>query len=152
GKLAPSLLLEQAFSIVLAPAMMVFHATFVVSTLAGVPVVWDAQDRGDRGITYAAAFRRHRWHVALGIVWGAVILTFAPEYIYWMLPVLGGLVLSVPLTVYTSRLTLGVKLRERGYLLTPEETQTPVELAELRALQLQPSLADTLPPPDHRLP
>jgi membrane glycosyltransferase len=151
GKLMSSLLLEQAFSIVLAPAMMVFHATFVVSTLAGVPVAWDAQDRGDRGITYAAAFRRHRWHVALGIGWGAIILTFAPEYIYWMMPVLGGLVLSVPLTVYTSRSTLGVKLRERGYLLTPEETQTPVELAELRALQLQPSLVDSMPPPDDRL-
>lgn len=151
GKLLSSLLLEQAFSIVLAPAMMVFHSTFVMSTLLGVPVVWDAQERGDRGITFAAAFRRHRWQVALGIGWGAVILTFAPEYIYWMLPVLGGLVLSVPLTVYTSRSSLGVKLRERGYLLTPEETQTPVELAELRALQLQPSLVDSAPPPDDRL-
>ncbi len=150
GKLAGSLLLEQAFSIVLAPAMMVFHSTFVVSTLLGVPVAWDAQERGDRGITFREAFRRHRWQVALGIAWGAIILTFAPEYIYWMLPVLAGLILSVPLTMITSRSSLGLKLRERGYLLTPEETHPPVELAELRALQLQPSLADSAPPPDDR--
>lgn len=144
-KLLASLLIEQIFSVLLAPAMMVFHTTFVLSTLAGVPVVWDAQERGDRGVTYAQAFRRHRWHVALGVAWGAVILTFAPDYIYWMLPVIIGLLMSVPLTVYTSRSSLGLKFRERGLLLTPEETQTPHELAELRALQLQPSLVDAAP-------
>lgn len=135
------LLVEQVFSVLLAPAMMLFHATFVISTLAGNPVVWDAQERGDRGIGFAEAFRRHRWQMLLGLVWGAVILTFAPSYIYWMLPVLFGLLISVPLTVYTSRASLGRKLRELGLLLTPEETQPPVELAELAALQNQPASA-----------
>jgi len=145
GRLLSSLLLEQIFSVILAPAMMVFHATFVISTLAGNPVVWDAQERGDRGIGFAEAFRRHRWQVLLGIVWGAVILSFAPSYIYWMLPVLFGLLMSVPLTVYTSRASLGRKFREHGLLLTPEETQTPEELAALASLQLQPSLAESAP-------
>ena len=144
-RLLGGLLVEQIFSVLLAPAMMVFHATFVLSTLAGVPVVWDAQERGDRGVTFSQAFQRHRWHVLLGIVWGAIILTFAPSYIYWMLPVLLGLLISVPLTVYTSRASLGLKFRERGLLLTPEETNPPVELAELAALQHQPSLAESLP-------
>ena len=144
-KLLGSLLIEQMFSVLLAPAMMVFHATFVLTTLAGTPVVWDAQERGDRGVTFAQAFQRHRWHVALGLLWGAIILTFAPDYIYWMSPVLIGLLISVPLTVYTSRLSLGLKLREHGYLLTPEETRTPAELVELQALQERPSLAAQAP-------
>ncbi|MGH8230174.1 MAG: glucans biosynthesis glucosyltransferase MdoH, partial [Steroidobacteraceae bacterium] len=37
-RLAASLLFEQLFSVLLAPPMMVFHSTFVVSTLAGKPV------------------------------------------------------------------------------------------------------------------
>jgi membrane glycosyltransferase len=146
GRLLSGLLVEQIFSVLLAPAMMVFHATFVISTLAGHPVVWDAQSRGDRGITYAEAFHRHRWQVLLGVVWGSIILSFAPSYIYWMLPVLIGLLISVPLTVYTSRASLGRKFKEHGLLLTPEETQTPAELQELAALQLKPSLADSAPP------
>ena len=83
----------------LAPAMMVFHSTFVVTTLAGRPVSWNAQERGDRGIGFGEALWRHKWHVLLGLVWGAVILWLAPKYIWWLLPVLAGLVLSVPLTM-----------------------------------------------------
>ena len=47
-----SLLVEQLFSMLLAPIMMVFHSTFVLTTLAGRPVTWNAQDRGDRGVTF----------------------------------------------------------------------------------------------------
>jgi membrane glycosyltransferase len=145
-KLLSSLLVEQAISVLLAPTMMVFHATFVLSTLAGVPVVWNAQERGDRGITFGEAFKRHRWQMALGLVWGAVILWFAPAFIYWMLPVIIGLLASMPLTVYTSRTDLGLRLRERELLMTPEESNIPLELAELRALQLSPPIADSAPP------
>jgi membrane glycosyltransferase len=141
-RLFASLMVEQVFSMLLAPAMMVFHATFVLSTLAGTPVVWDAQERGDRGVTFLQAFRRHRWQLLLGVAWGALILAFAPSYIYWMLPVLIGLLLAIPLTVYTSRADLGRRFRDHGLLLTPEETQTPAELIELAQLQLQPSIAE----------
>jgi len=132
-RLFASLGLEQLVSIVLAPAMMLFHTTFVVTTLAGKPVVWHAQERGDRGITVLEALQRHAWHVVIGIVWGAVILVFAPRYIWWLLPVLAGMVLSVPLTVVTSRTSAGLWLRKHRLLLTPEETEPPPELAALSA-------------------
>lgn len=132
-KLFLSLGIEQLFSILLAPAMMLFHTTFVVTTLMGKPVVWHAQERGDRGIGVLEALMRHKWHLAIGIVWGAVILTFAPRYIWWLLPVLAGMVLAVPLTVITSRTGAGLWLRKHRLLLTPEETEPPVELAELQA-------------------
>jgi membrane glycosyltransferase len=134
GRLFASLLVEQLFSMLLAPAMMVFHSAFVVSTLAGKPVVWSAQDRGDRGISAIEALARHKWHVLLGMAWGAVILAIAPRYIWWMLPVLAGLVLSVPLTMLTSRTSAGRWARRRGLLLTPEETDAPSELAALERL------------------
>jgi membrane glycosyltransferase len=131
ARLIVSLLVEQVFSTLLAPSMMIFHTTFVITTLAGKPVTWNAQDRGDRGITFLEALDRHKWQILLGLIWGAAILLMAPRYIWWMMPILSGLILSVPLTMLTSRTTVGQWMRRRGLLLTPEETNTPCELAAL---------------------
>ena len=127
-----SLLLEQIFSMLLAPPMMVFHSTFVITTLAGKPVAWNTQDRGDRGVRLRDALARHRWQILLGVIWGLVILMLAPRFIWWMMPVLAGLLLSALLTLYSSRVDLGVALRRHGLLLTPEETSPPPELAAMR--------------------
>ena len=69
-----SVLVEQVFSTLLAPSMMIFHTSFVLTTIIGKPVTWNAQDRGDRGITFLDALNRHKWHVLFGLVWGAAIL------------------------------------------------------------------------------
>jgi membrane glycosyltransferase len=139
-RLLLSLLLEQIFSMLLAPTMMVFHTTFVLTTLVGKPVTWNAQDRGDRGVTFGDALLRHLWQILLGVIWGAVILMLAPRFIWWMMPVLAGLLLSAFLTVLSSRVDLGVALRRHGLLLTPEETSTPPELAAMqRALRQSPA-------------
>jgi membrane glycosyltransferase len=130
-RLGASLLVEQLFSTLLAPSMMLFHTSFVVTTLAGRTVTWNAQDRGDRGITFLEALNRHKWHVLLGLVWGAAILLIAPRYIWWMSPILIGLLLSVPLTMLTSLTSAGLWARRHGLLLTPEETDPPSELAGL---------------------
>ncbi len=127
-----SMLLEQLFSMLLAPPMMVFHSTFVITTLLGKPVAWNAQERGDRGVTFRDAFVRHRVQMLLGMVWGAVILTFAPRFIWWIMPVLAGLLLSAPLTEFTSRSSIGLAFKARGLLLTPEETSPPAELRAMR--------------------
>jgi membrane glycosyltransferase len=110
---------------------MIFHTTFVITTLAGKPVTWNAQDRGDRGITFLEALDRHKWQILLALIWGGAILLMAPRYIWWLMPILSGLVLSVPLTMLTSRTSVGRWMRRRGLLLTPEETYTPAELSAL---------------------
>jgi membrane glycosyltransferase len=132
ARLGVSLLLEQLFSVLLAPPMMVFHSTFVISTLAGRPVAWNAQERGDRGVSLVEALWRHKWHMLLGLAWGAVILTIAPRFIWWMTPVLAGLLLSAPLTALSSRAGVGRFARRCGLLLTPEELSPPRELALLQ--------------------
>jgi membrane glycosyltransferase len=151
-RLVASLFLEQLFSTLLAPSMMLFHTAFVVTTLAGHPVTWNAQDRADRGITFREALSRHKWHVAIGVVWGAVILVIAPRYIWWMSPILLGLLLSVPLTMLTSLTSAGLWARRHGLLLTPEETEPPPELAALERLMASGGIM-TAPPggPDDRL-
>jgi membrane glycosyltransferase len=130
-RLFMSVLVEQVFSTLLAPSMMLFHTSFVLTTILGKTVTWDAQERGDRGITFLDALNRHKWHVLFGLIWGAAILSMAPRYIWWLMPILSGLILSVPLTMLTSRASVGKAMRRWGVLLTPEETNTPEEWVAL---------------------
>jgi len=88
GALCLSLLVEQLFSMLLAPTMMLFHSTFVVQTLLGRSVSWNAQERSERGVTFRDAFRRQKWHLALGVAWGAAMLYLAPQFFWWLTPVL----------------------------------------------------------------
>jgi len=53
-----------------------------------------------------------------------VILLLAPHFIWWMSPVIVGMLLAVPFTVLTSRSDLGLALRSRGWLLTPEKPRS----------------------------
>jgi hypothetical protein len=113
-------------------------------------VRWDAQSRSNRGLSYGEALRRHALHVSLGLIWGAVILECAPSFIWWIMPVLAGLLLSVFVAVWTSGPKLGPLLRRWGLLLTPEETQMPRELA---AVHFGPRLTlDGAPEPTTRVP
>lgn len=146
-RLICSVLFEQLMSMLLAPTMMLFHSSFVVRALLGRNVGWDAQARGDRGVSWLEALRRHGWHVGLGLIWGVAIYELAPAFIWWMLPVIAGMLVPVPFTVLTSRSTLGRRLRARGLLLTPEETCTPPELlAVSRHVPLPMSLPASLSP------
>ena len=127
-RLCASLLLEQLFSVLLAPTMMVFHSTFVVQTLLGKSVGWSAQSRSDRGVSLREAFARQKWHLAFGLVWGAAVLWLAPRFFWWLLPVLAGLVCGIALTAATSAAGVSRLTRRLGLLLVPEETEPPPEL------------------------
>jgi membrane glycosyltransferase len=147
-----SLLVEQLFSMLLAPSMMLFHSTFVAQTLLGRSVSWNAQDRNERGLTFREAFRRQKWHLALGVAWGAAMLYLAPQFFWWLTPVLVGLYAGIPLAVWTSRISAGRFFRRLGLLLTPEETAPPPELVTLSragedVVLLGPTPGPVTPPP-----
>jgi membrane glycosyltransferase len=122
---------ELAFSVLLAPVMMLFHAAFVATILLGRSVGWGAQPRDDRGVSWTAAARRHATHTAIGVGWGAAIFHWAPEFLYWIGPVAIGLILAVPLNVLSSRASVGVAARKLGLFLTPEEVDRPPVLRAL---------------------
>ena len=152
ARLSLSLLVEQLFSMLLAPTMMLFHSTFVAQTLLGRSVSWNAQERTERGVTMREAFRRQKWHLVLGVVWGAAMLRLAPQFFWWLTPVLAGLLFGIPLTVWTSRVSAGRLFRRHGLLLTPEETAPPPELVALSGasediIGLVSAAGSALPPP-----
>src|SRR6516165_9442102 len=131
ARLCVSLLVEQLFSMLLAPAMMLFHTGFVLQTLLGKSVSWNAQDRSDRGVTLREAFARQKWQLAFGIAWGVLVLRLAPQFFWWLTPVLIGLLCSVALTVWTSHTNAGMLALRLGLLLVPEETAPPPEIIAL---------------------
>jgi len=136
ARLCMSLLVEQFFSMLLAPSMMLFHSTFVAQTLLGKAVSWNAQDRSDRGVTLREAFRRQKWHLVFGLAWGAIMLRVAPHFFWWLTPVLVGLICSVWVTAWTSRTSAGRIAQRWGLLLIPEETAPPRELMAVRRANL----------------
>jgi membrane glycosyltransferase len=127
-----SVLAETVFSALHAPLQMLWHSKFVATMLSGTGVSWGPQKRIAHGTPWPEAIRRHWGHTAVGLVWGTLVWRLDRPTFWWFTPVLAGMVLSIPLSVFTSRTTLGARARSLGLFLTPEETSPPSELDTLR--------------------
>lgn len=132
-RLSLSVFLELIFSALMAPVRMLFHTQFVVAALTGWHVNWSSPPREDSQTTWGEALRRHGLHTLIGLVWGAGIYWIDPPYTWWMLPVVGALALSMPISVYSSRVSLGRAMRRARLFLIPEEVDPPRELRIVRA-------------------
>jgi membrane glycosyltransferase len=134
-----------------APAMMVNHTWFVISILAGARVRWASQRRRDYALTWLDAWRGLGGVTALGIVWVAVAAWIQfPVMVEWLAPMLSGLLLAVPVAVYSSSGALGDLAREWGLFLTPEETKRPRVLRQLRrSLERRPQRMTPETPSGH---
>jgi membrane glycosyltransferase len=124
---------ETAFSTLHAPLQMLWHSQFVAASLLLFGVHWGPQKRTADGIAWSEAIRQHWMHTAIGLIWGTAIWRLDQTTFWWFLPVVAGMVLSIPMSVLTSRAAIGDKLQRLGLFLTPEETEPPPELAALRA-------------------
>ena len=125
--------MEVLFSVMLAPIRMLFHTQFVLAALTGLGVHWKSPPREDAQTTWGEAVRRHGAHTILGGVWVAAIYWLDSSYAWWLvLPVVGPLTLSIPISVYSSRVSIGRLLRRARLLRIPEESDPPGELRFLR--------------------
>jgi membrane glycosyltransferase len=122
-RLIASFLGEVLLSTLLAPVMMLFHTGFVLRILAGNAVGWPPQPRGDRGMPWKLALQRHILHMLLGVLALATLGVLTPSYLPWILPVVAGLILSIPIAVLTSRRDVGLAARRVGVFVTPEEAR-----------------------------
>lgn len=127
-----SLGLEIVVSTLMAPVMMLFQSKFVFDILRGKSVGWNAQNRGDEGTSWRTAWQIHKWHTALGAVTALAVWKYAHVLFWWLSPITLGLVLSVPLSVVSSRVSAGRRLKERGWFVIPEETCEPKVLARAK--------------------
>jgi membrane glycosyltransferase len=140
--LALSMSMEWVISMLLAPIRMLFHSQFVVSAFAGWPIQWQSPPREDAQTSWGEATRRHGWQTLLGVLWAAGVYWLDPSFLWWLLPIVGALMLSIPLSVYTSRVSLGRRLRDRRLFVIPEELDPPPEIRSMMQ-----SMRDALPVP-----
>jgi len=81
-------------------------------------------------------------HTLVGAAWVAAVYWLDSSYAWWLLlPVVGPLTLSVPISVYSSRVSLGRLLRRARLLRIPEESDPPDELRRTRVHAAQAEAA-----------
>jgi membrane glycosyltransferase len=129
-----SVLIEHFFSMLITPILMLFHSRFVLGVMAGQEVGWGPQRRGgENGIDWGEALSAYGGHTLVGILWGLLAWKINPAFFWWMSPIFIGLVVSVPVSLVLSKISIGSALRRMKLLITPQENDPPIELAELQA-------------------
>jgi membrane glycosyltransferase len=131
-RVVASTVVETAFSTLHAPMQMLWHLRFVITILLGIGVSWGTQNWVADGTSWGYAIRRCWGHTLIGLVWGGLVWWLAPSMFAWFVPVFSGMVLAVPLSVFTSRSSWGSRARSMGLFLTPEETSQTPELDTMR--------------------
>ncbi|HSN32916.1 MAG TPA: glucans biosynthesis glucosyltransferase MdoH, partial [Ideonella sp.] len=129
GRLLLGGLLEFVYSTLLAPVRMLFHSQFVFAALTGWRMDWKSPPREDDATPWSEAWRRHGLHTLLAVAWVAALVLVGTSFPWWLSPIIGGLLLAVPLSVWASRRGPGAWLRRHDLLLIPEEIRLPDVLA-----------------------
>src|SRR5262249_47051431 len=122
-RLTLSVLLEIVLSSLLAPIRMVFHSRFVGMNPLGRTVGWRSQARGDDETGWGEALRHHGLDMVVASAWGVTLFWLNPHYFWWVTPIIGALVLAVPVSVLTSRVSTSDRGRRLGLFLVPAESQ-----------------------------
>ena len=153
GRILMSMFIEIVFSMLIAPVMMLFHAYFVATILGGRTVTWNPQVRDDRSIGIHETTRYLLLPTLIGVAWGVLTFCVAPQFFWWLTPVLLGLGLAIPLVLWSSCVSVGRLLGRLGLFFTPEELVPPVELQDAQDAQsVFAALGDVLPSPSSSVP
>jgi len=93
---------ESVFSMLITPVKMLYYTRFMIEILAGKKIAWITQQRAGRRLSWWESWQEYRWVVLIGLAWSLILAYFNPVVFLWMLPVLIGMILVVPIAVYTS--------------------------------------------------
>ena len=104
---------------------MAAHTLMVISIMFGHTVTWGNQHRDADGTSWCQALRVHAFPTALGVVWSVIAWNISLTFTAWISPILLGLVLSIPVSVWTSRARCGKALARHKILSNPEEIDPP---------------------------
>lgn len=125
-----SALLESVYSILIAPVLMLLQTRFVWAIVLRRTIGWPTQERADHSTSFSEALAMHGMHTLLGVAAGFVSYLYLPDYFLWFVPVLAGVLLSIPLSMLSSSVRLGRLSRGLGLFATPEEQQRPPLLVD----------------------
>ena len=123
--------IEIVFSAMLAPVMAVSHSIFIVGLLFGRKIGWSTQHRNARDLSVMSAFR-HLWpQTLLGLVGVVFIVTYSSGAVLFALPVILGLVISIPFAVTSASSRFSKWFEISGLWCIPEEQNSTNVLMKL---------------------
>jgi len=117
-----SVVLESIFATLFAPVVMLVHSWFIFNIVIGRATGWGTQTRDDRALPFWLVFREYWPHTLIGILSAALLYRFAPDSLEWFVPLLLGLILTIPMVQITSSPKLGEMLARDNLFLVPSET------------------------------
>ncbi len=126
---------ETVLSGLTAPVMMIFQSSAVAEVLLGRDAGWQVQRRDDGGVSYRDIVRTYSVPTLFGIVMAVSAYAVSLPLLLWMLPVILGLLLAIPITMLSSSAR-----SKRGFALfrTPEQTSPPQVLTKANELAEAP--------------
>lgn len=133
------LLTETLVSGLMAPVTMLAQSAAVVTVLAGRDGGWQPQRRDDGSVGAGETMRHFLPHTLFGLALGGAAAAISWPLFLWMTPVVLGLILAVPLVLWTS----GVRRRLSPVLRTPEEAAPPPVLTRAKTLAAELSAMAT---------
>ena len=139
ARLVASILVETVLGGLVAPIAMLLQTGAVISILLGRDSGWNAQRRDDGSAPLREVSRAYWRTTAFGAVLAGAALVVSLPLMLWMLPVLIGLALAIPLVALTSSRSAGEALARAGLLLIPEERSPPAVLVAAAVLRRPPA-------------
>jgi membrane glycosyltransferase len=119
---------ETLMAVLQAPVRMLAHSLFVLVALTGLKLEWKSPPRAAAAISWREAGARLSPMTGVIGLLAAAVAWVDPGALVLLAPVAMPLLLAVPLAVFTSHVSLGGWMRERGLLLIPEESRSPAVL------------------------
>ena len=122
-------LIETLLSGLIAPVMMIFQSMAVGEILLGKDAGWQVQRRDNGGLPPSELIRRYILPTIFGIALGAIAYAISLPLLFWMTPVIAGLLLCIPIAMLSSAI-----FPESRLLITPEQTAPPDVLVRANKL------------------
>lgn len=130
-RFAFSLSLEMFFSILMNPISWLNQTMFITGLIFGKKAGWTAQARDDHTIALSDAIKQFWPHTLLGLILSGLLLFTHPAVLPYGLIFFSGLLLAIPLAVFTSQPWLGQWMISHRLLSLPEEINPPEALIAL---------------------
>ena len=141
-KILISVILEIILSALIAPILMIFHSQFIIYTFIGKGVSWGPQKRSAKdGIELLNAIRTLGPHTIIGLIWAGFAYWSSIAFFWWLSPIFISLLLSIPVSIFMSKISIGNLFQKIGLFLTPSETNPSEELVFLEKSLRHPSFS-----------
>ena len=138
--------LDWSFSMIIGPIMMIAQTVFIGGLAFGRKMIWDAQNRADRSISFEEALHGLWPQLLFGAVTATVLGLYVPLTLLWAgLTVLPCLI-AAPFTCITSARWLGAAMTRARLCAIPDEFAPAWEIGGPDTARLPPDHSHEPPP------